>query len=205
MLHHQIFQQINHHSNMHSAMYLVDKNCYKICYDFMQENTIIFLSTKSLFWQITKVGFGEEKNFAGPSTFPRHEGPHCQGGQWGGVYTKQVNIIHFPQKILNPQCLQNMSMMFSQYPEYLQDASGRRLEALRVRDVVHVQPERPARGGADVRSPHFRCKEKRRRAGRWVARRLWGRLFSDHHDHLDIMIILIILSRSSGGQAGVNP
>ena len=80
----------------------------------MQEKTIILLSTKSLFWQITKVGFGEEKNFAGPSTFPRHEGPHCQGGQRGGVYTKQVNIIHFPQKILNPEYSQNMSMMFSQ-------------------------------------------------------------------------------------------
>ena len=96
MLHHQIFQQIKHHLNMHFAIYLVDKNYHKICtcYDFMQEKTIIFLSTKSLFWQITKVGFGEEKNFAGPSTFPRHEGPHCQGGQRGGVYTKQVTEYH---------------------------------------------------------------------------------------------------------------
>ena len=178
MLHHQIFQQINHHSNMHYAIYLMDKDYHKIwtLYDFMQENTIIFLPTKSLFWQITKVGFGEEKNFAGPSTFPRHEGPHCQGGQRGGVYTEQVNITQFPQKILIPQYLQNISMIFSQYPEHLQDASGRRVEALRVRDVVHVQPERPARGGADVRSPDFRCKEARCRVGRWGYKKtfLWS-------------------------------
>ena len=168
----------------------------------MQEKPIIFLSTKACYDREQKLVFGEEKNFAGPATFPRHEGSHCQGGQRGGVYTKQVNIIHFPQKILNPEYLQTMSMIFSEYPEYFQDASGRRVEALRVRDVVHVQPERPARGGADVRSSHFRCKEKRRRAGRWVARRFWGRLFSDYHDHQVIMIIMI---RSSGGQAGVNP
>ena len=42
---------LKYNSNVHFAMYLVDKNYHKIwtCYDFMQEKPIIFLSTKACY------------------------------------------------------------------------------------------------------------------------------------------------------------
>ena len=136
------------------------------------------VATKSLFWQITKVGFGEEKNFAGPSTFPRHEGPHCQGGQRGRVYTKQVNIIHFSQKFLNPQYLQNDIF------------STLNICRMRADDVLkHSEFETSCTSNLSDRHEEERMCDHlisaARRRDAVLAGGLARGLFSDHHDHID--------------------
>ena len=105
-----------------------------------------------------------------------------------------MNILHFPQKILNPPYLQNMF-------------SNLNICRMRADDVLkHSEFETSCTSNLSDRHEEERMCDHlisaARRRDAVLAGGLARSLFSDHQD---IMIIVIILSRSSGGQAGVNP